>query len=372
MGVPATSAAHHAVQRREEVACSVDIATLPHSQHSCIHRPAAWSHCLGTDIKALTEDGHGWSQSLDVEEAFEARGASTELMLELARLEQQALNCVSGSSTHLPIQVRDTVHRFLQHLTRFVELPMQKWFELATLLDVYNLKSEDGNLMGSLPALCVALVMLVKKSDCSTVEVDAGHLLPHAAQLAEWLQKLGLKSVSTDLTEELVVREEMQVLDALGWRAVLPTVESWSAIFCARFDVLTRNQFQDSVTWIQQRSLAILHLIVMRQAASSEFPPKKIALGVFGLGLVAAKLLASDALRPPRISAADWDGLYGDGPLEGTVPQVSHSAEGKGCLLDVLVSATLCNLAEVQESCLMTAILVRDSLADMRAAAQSR
>mmetsp|Transcript_145007 Transcript_145007/g.255612 ORF Transcript_145007/g.255612 Transcript_145007/m.255612 type:complete len:348 (+) Transcript_145007:86-1129(+) len=343
---------------------STDMAAAP---SATLEHEKVESECPQRCCIVRLEDVSSCSSRQDVEDAFDAPGVSTELLKEWARLEQQALEPTGRPSTQMSSQVRDTTHRFLQHLTHFAGLGMETWFEIVTLLDVYLLKAKDGNAISSLPSTCAALVMLAKKNDCSIVEVGASKFVPHVAQMARFLQKQGIAGVDSDITEERLLCAEEEVLEALGWRLFYPTVESWTSMFCTRFNILTENEFQGSVSWIWQRSLIILRLILTKQSLSIEVPPQTIAAGVVGLGMLAAKLLPGEALRPPRISSADWANLYIEGPSQGEMPECVPGMDAGRHLFDAIEIAMGCALSQVQEACFLTATVIRDALADKHA-----
>lgn len=302
----------------------------------------------------------------DFEDEFDDRGVSTELLESWASLEQKALQPAAGRPRpKMSMKLRETILHFLQHLVKCAGLRLDKWFEVATLLDVYLAKSKDCNPICTLPATCAALVMLVKKNDYSIAEVIPSFFVPRAAQLTLWLEKVGLANAGSDVTEEMLLSAEEEVLEVIEWRVNLPTVESWTAMFCERVNILTQNMFQDSVAWIWQRSLGILTLILTKQSLSIDALPQMIAAGVLGLGMLSARLLPGDALRPSRISCAEWNSLCSlpeekdlESPLGGDMAR--H-------LLNTFEAATGCTLPQVQEACLLTATAVRNALADRHA-----
>lgn len=307
------------------------------------------------------------SMSQDMEDSLEAQGVENELLLNWARSEQKALASTNKVPPTLPLHVRDNINRFLQHLIQFACLPPKKWYEVVNLLDIYHLRKKDAISIDSLPATCAALIMLMKKSDCSIVQVGAHHFVPHTIQLAQWLQRLGFSSVSTDVTEKMLLRAEKDVLEVLEWKINFPSLESWTSAFCTRFNILTKNLFERSVSWAWQRSLVISRWIMMRKAASSEEPPQKIAIGILALGLVAARLLPGEAFRPPRISPADWEDLHVESKRQdATLPPCLPSEENRRQLLEILQATVAFSMSEVQEACLLTATIVRDNLADMQ------
>lgn len=308
----------------------------------------------------------------NMQEELNAHCVSDELIRDWARREQQAFDSAKKPAPALPLHVRDATLRFLQHLTQFVGLPMQKWFEVVTLFDLYHLKKTDGITIGSVPATCAALLMLVKKNDCATQHVGASNFVPQAVQLAQWLQRLGYSDVCSEMTEAMLFRAEMDVLQALGWRINFPTLESWTSTYCARFNLLTKHRFIESVKWVWQRSVMISRFIMMRTAVSSEVLPAKTAGGLLALGLVAARLLPGEALRPPRISSADWNALYIESnSQEDAQPPALPSEEYVTYLLEVLQVTLEWNMSQVQEACLLTATIVRGSLADMQGQRQA-
>lgn len=307
----------------------------------------------------------------DSEEAFEVQGVSTELLDIWTKREHKALSSTKGSSEQVPIQVRDTVHRFMQHLTLLAGLPPKAWFEAVTLLDIYYLKKKGGVPIEALPATYAAMVMILKKSDCALSAVNTCQVAPHAAQLAKWLQGLGFDGVASAVTDGMILDAETSVLEALEWRLNFPTVEGWTSAFCARLNILTQNLFKASLEWVWQQNLAIARLIMFKQACSTEVSPEKISVGLLGLGMVAAQVLPLDALRPSTLTSAAWERLYLDSWPQATIPQCALSTDQASCILNVLQAAVRWNLLQVQEACQSIATLMRDSLAEMKTGQQT-
>jgi len=307
----------------------------------------------------------------DFQEAFDARNVSNEYLEHLAYIEKQALEPVVGNSNLMPMQVRDTVHRYLQHVTQLVGLPVQKYFEAATLLDCYHLKNQDGVSIATLAVTCSALVMILKKNDNATAHMSACQLAPHAAQMAQWLQRRGIPNVAVDVTERMLLAAESNVLEVLEWRISVPTVESWTSTFCARFNILTQSLFMASMNWVWQQSLMMSRMIMTRQALSKETSPQKLAVGLLGLGLVAAQLLPGDALRPSKIPPAEWEQLYIESQPQGVMPECVLPKDHARCLLDIVQATVTWSLFELQEACYLTASVVRDGLMDMQAMQQA-
>jgi len=170
----------------------------------------------------------------------------------------------------------------------------------------------------------------------------------------------------------MLFNAERDILQALGWRISIPTLESWTSTYCARFNILTQHRFIDSLKWVWQRSVMISRFIMMRNAVSSEVLPQKIAGGLLALGLVAARLLPGEALRPPRISSADWNALYVESDSQkDTLAQPLPSEEYMTYLLEILGVTLEWSLSQVQEACLLTATIVRGSLVDMHGRQQA-
>jgi len=117
-----------------------------------------------------------------------------------------------------------------------------------------------------------------------------------------------------------------------------------------------------SLTWVWQHSMFAARTIMMHQASSEALPPKQLAAGLLAIGLVGARLLPLEAVRPRHMTDEEWIHLY-----HATRPQEMHPTcmFPTNCsqrLLNLLMIALGVNLAEIQEFACLAAFAMKDAL----------
>eukprot|EP00404_Azadinium_spinosum_P025594 CAMPEP_0180678476 /NCGR_PEP_ID=MMETSP1037_2-20121125/68400_1 /TAXON_ID=632150 /ORGANISM="Azadinium spinosum, Strain 3D9" /LENGTH=339 /DNA_ID=CAMNT_0022708117 /DNA_START=41 /DNA_END=1061 /DNA_ORIENTATION=+ len=239
------------------------------------------------------------------------------------------------------------------------------WFDAVTLFDVYCKNCPGGVKIELLPATCVSLVKVLKKVDISTINMKGSNLSVHATQLAQWLRQLGY-TLEHDVTEEQLSQQELELMSALAWQINLPSVLQWVSMFSSRFNVFTQNLFLPSLNWVWESGMFYMRMVVMRQASSEDFLPRRMANGLLGLGFIGARLLPVEALRPSKLTPADWEQLFTQSQLQGVVPtcvlQPSHCLR----VIEFLQAATDSSLEEIKEDCEAVANLVKDGILEMQ------
>jgi hypothetical protein len=306
----------------------------------------------------------------DIQDALDAQGVADELLEDWKMREDQALSGSASANSDgppvLPAHVRQAALRFLSHTAQLAGLPQKSWFEAATLLDFYVLKTMDAERLiptiNALPSTCVSLVAILKKNDCATALVAGSSFVPHACLFAQYLHRLGFPSVNSEVTDEMINIQERIVLQALGWRVHMPTTESWTSTYSARFNVLTRSLLVPSLNWVWQQGLFGARLIMMRQASTSELPPRVLAAGLLGLGLVGARLLPLEAIRPPKMSSEEWNRLYEEIQPLLPQPQCVLPPNHSQCLLELLSVTVGVDLQDIKEYGRLASIAMRDAL----------
>eukprot|EP00747_Dinoflagellata_sp_TGD_P196188 gnl/TRDRNA2_/TRDRNA2_65959_c0_seq2.p1 gnl/TRDRNA2_/TRDRNA2_65959_c0~~gnl/TRDRNA2_/TRDRNA2_65959_c0_seq2.p1 ORF type:complete len:381 (-),score=63.08 gnl/TRDRNA2_/TRDRNA2_65959_c0_seq2:471-1613(-) len=317
------------------------------------------SSTQGNGIGSLPDDSN---LSNAIQDAFDKQGVSSELMEDYATREQKCLRLSQRSSAEsLSQQVREIALRFMQHLVQLMNLPHSSWFDAVALLDTYQPPVER------LPAACVALVKILKKNDCATCSMRSANFSVHASHMAHWLHQCGHTTSSSDVSEEDIRLEERRVLKELEWQIKIPTPESWSSIYCARFNILTRNTLVSSVEWIWQQSLYLGRMILTREALTGDLPPRRAAQGLLCLGLVGARLLPLDVLRPEKVDSAEFEELFAKVQPHGAVPTCALTSGHWQCLVDWLKVATGATIPELQVDAERVARIMAEAIVDIQA-----
>merc|ERR1712232_1171875 len=112
--------------------------------------------------------------------------------------------------------------------------------------------------------------------------------------------------------------------------------------------------------WIWQQSMFYASALLMRQAASSAIPPRRVAAGLLGLNFVHARLLPLDAIRPEKMCGREWEQIVVQSQLKGgDVPICASPPNVTVQVLQLLRLTTDFSLVELQESCKLVASTIR-------------
>jgi hypothetical protein len=264
-------------------------------------------------------------------------------------------------------------------------LPPRQWFEAATLLDAfYAGTSCNGTVVEHVPATCMAVLSILLKADSASSRhrlYGPHNLQAHASQLVQWLRSLGYKP--DEVTSEEIMNQEVVVLAGLRWQINLPSLESWVATFCTRFNVLTRGGFLPSLAWAWERMMLFARAAVMQKPASRTLLPRRVAAGLMCLGLARARLLQVEALLHPSMDAKaleafNWqDGCSPSPPQkqpqqqegqqqhqqqEEGAPAMAVEPEQAERVLELLKVVTCLDLPALQEACSLVVEVMTDKV----------
>lgn len=308
-----------------------------------------------------------------VDPCLDKQGVSNELMADWAAKEEALLSgCLSvdaGSTDGaLPPDARDLALRYMQHLAQLMQLPETSLFDAAGLLDMYYLRAEGTVLVDTLPATCVATMKLLKKVDSALISMKGCNLAAHGAQLSQMLCACGYEVAEPG--EHQVAAQELAILEALGWRVIVPTVKSWTSMFCSRFNVLTHGFFLPSLQPIWQSSIAFGTALVMWRAASPSLPPRRMAAGIIGLSFVVARLLPVEALKPAQFSDESWQQCFASVSPEGVIPSCVLEPVHAHCVWETLQQSTGLTAAQLQGAAAHAVAVLAELVADTRNAPQ--
>jgi len=265
--------------------------------------------------------------------------------------------------------IRFITLRFLSHIAQQIGLPEMSWIEAPALLDMYHLKTRETgcnvHAITTLPATCAAVVCILKKNDDATALVGGSSFVRHASWFAQHLQQSGYPTVNTEMTAKMINDQERHVLEALDWRIQVSTTESWASTFITRFNVLTRSLLKQSMQRVRQQSIFGARHFMMQQAVNPEQPPRVLATGLLGIGLVGVCLLPLEAIQPDDMSCAEWKQLYAE--IQPQQPQ-PHCAIPDGLwqnLLNLLIVAVGADLSMIKHASRLAATSLRALLGAM-------
>jgi hypothetical protein len=300
----------------------------------------------------------------ECQDKLDAQGVSDELISAWSKKEEEVLSRLTSgttpSSAALPLSVRDSIHRFISYIASTAGLPQKSFFEAAALFDIYMAQAESSE--DEIPITCAALVILLLKQDSALAGFSGLTFAMHASQFAKYMVTSGVATEGAieDVTEEMIYARERDILESLGWKIILPTIESWITTFIARFNILTHRRFMTSLEWLWHRAMFGARMLVRWQALSPEYPPMELAVGLLGLGLVGARLIPLDAIQPCKIALDDWELLYSESQPQGQETECMLPKHQSKMLLELLTVATGTSVEQTKEYCHLAARAMRD------------
>jgi len=306
----------------------------------------------------------------------------------LAKQEAKALaGEVRGEPDAELREVREHTLRFIAALVDHCQLPPAGRFHAVRLLDLYHSRGGGGDRpIATLPAACAAAVSLVGKGEDATF-ASFGQSYPtlaaEASRFAHWLQSPSGPCAVRVLVEEVagedVLSEEWRMLELLEWQLMPPSVYTWLTVLCERFRVLSGDAFRRAVDWVQKWTLTTSWTLLNCQGggAGQEISPRRVAQGLFCLGLVSAGELPAATLRPHDVQPEDWEELLRQGRLRtdfpcGVAPDTPEVRKLQERILCTLQISAGCRLPELQEHAHAVALAMRSAVEELTQRQQER
>lgn len=311
---------------------------------------------------ALEVSGPGANVTEDINDAWHKAGVSTEFLHRLSCREQEVLTALP-EHLPLPLIVRDAALRFMAQVIQQKNMHQGCWFEAAALFDAYCTKA-TGAQIEMLPLVCVNCVRLVQKFGSVVPEDARPNWLGFTKQFASWLTAAGY--TVPQFTEDVLRRCEIQMLQAFSWKVQVPFLEQWSATYAIRFNILSNNSYNASLTWVHNQSMILGRLLIMRQASTTTFNHRDFALGLLCLGLIGARLLPLSTLRPAQMTEAVWASLYTASQPNGSVPTCAIATMHVEQILELLQAATNTELDDLKASAESVSRSLGNALAEIQ------
>lgn len=305
--------------------------------------------------------------SEEILEEFAQAGASNEVFEWWTVLEARAKTQTHGS-TPLPRAVRDAAVRHIETMAKQTGCQWSALFLCVTLFDAFCGRCVGGVAIEGIPAVCAAIVGIVKKEDDSSAYVHYDELALQASQFALWLQSRGYPVAMPAVTVQGIQATEHQVLNVLVWIVQLPTIETWTRAVMSRVHVLTGRKYAQRIATMWQSNLVhTMRLVLLKQAQSSDFTWGSAACGLFALGLIGAGLLPSALLKNDELDTNAWDQLLAEGQVPGMKLQPAVlSMEESESLLKQLTIATGRDHASICADCTKVANVMQEAMAEIR------
>jgi len=226
------------------------------------------------------------------------------------------------------------------HLIEHVELPEAHWLHAMLIFDMYCLQRPNAPESPSLPALCAAIVRLVKKFDDVVPKECVSTLPQKASNVAQWMVKTTCPHFETWVTSKELNEYEADILRTLGWNIKLHTVQDWMTLLCARLNVFTCNGLKKLLTPVLQMSFLHSRVIVAHCATTAMASTQRVAQGLLCLNLISAHVLPADTFGLTELALPAWGGAAGGQP--------QCKEESLAFLLDGLQDASGSDLATLK------------------------
>eukprot|EP00930_Biecheleria_cincta_P023398 TRINITY_DN16916_c0_g1_i3.p1 TRINITY_DN16916_c0_g1~~TRINITY_DN16916_c0_g1_i3.p1 ORF type:complete len:316 (-),score=54.66 TRINITY_DN16916_c0_g1_i3:354-1301(-) len=287
------------------------------------------------DGDAQTMRSGGGYISGTVQDLWHQHGVSMEHVERCKASERQALTPTAQAGPPLPGQVRRYALQCIAAIMQHEGMSQENWFQAVSLLDTYLLKVAGSIPM--LPVSCICVVRLVAKLNSAEFlpRKLSMNCLAFASKIAHDMTTAGVEA--PDITEDVFNSHEQVIGHAVSWKIDLMTVERWISMFSVRFDILTKNGYQQTMV----EAVVMARMLVMRESASLQFSHHNLALGVFSLSLVMARLIPFGLLSPPAISPAGTNAAF----LQSTLMNKELF-----WMIGSLETVTCCELQDLQQA----------------------
>lgn len=328
-----------------------------------------WSNALTPPLSEVPLTDSSLREEL-VDE-LDQNAVSSELLSGWAEMEAKEMRVLATTmplQQPLPQPVREAALRFLHALAETLHIKQHGWLDTVLLFDRYC-SSNQGSValhIGSLPELCVAIAVIVKKVESSSSVIKVVALANLATQYAQWLAGMGFTSGAHCVLEEHVARQESVVINALDWRVTSPSVHMWLGVLCRRFDILTRGMSTATLDWVNSQGITSAGMLVMHQVAFVRMSPRTMANGLFCTFLAVAAIVPAESLRPAKLSEREWEALLSESQCQGARP-LGGGRPASQSLLGLLQVVAGCALPELQADTHAVLSAMRDIAVGLRA-----
>jgi hypothetical protein len=259
----------------------------------------------------------------------------------------------------LPLAIRHAVLRFMQHLVELVRLELSSWFDAVLIFDLCYQKGKIAQ--EAIPVTCVAIVAMLRKADTATELVDMTGMAFEASTLADYLGSLGLPRMDAEVSARDVVEREQELLQILEWRINVTSVHKWLRSTCDRFNIISRGGLAQSLEWVFQQGTSSAASYLQAVSSCERWRPQQMANGLFCIGLIAARLLPLESMRPTEVAAQEWEKLFARSQgRQGPVQAAYLPAEHLQHMFHTLQVTTGCNIAQLRSDCYDAVLAMRD------------
>jgi len=248
-------------------------------------------------------------------EPFELRGASNEALEWWGKREASLFKLpddvdAQGVLMHpSTCGMRQIALKLMLNLTQALRFPSNVLFQAAQLFDasmphmVQKFWSHNTELLQQvLCARAAAAWMIAAKLSADTGTAFTCFTMPSdiAIYATEFSRYLGGDIVKA----EDILREELELISLFKFNVHTTTIDTWAHAYMDRFDAATGGKVLGPNLEIYKHLCSCWANMLSGQVpASAAHPPQVLALGVFGLAMVALKVLPVDAMNVDAVLA---------------------------------------------------------------------
>jgi len=294
-------------------------STVPSSHHSSFV-DSEEDHEPENSIAQQDEDKFNELADAGVADELIASWAATEAKVlavaEAALLRREALRRLSAP---LAARARAAALMCLHSTLEELQLPLEAWHDAVATFDAYITHAEcAGKEVGvaDLPILCAVLARMEWKEH-STHRRLKPRFLATAPWVAEQLSAAGFEvALTSPVTEHTLMLAEMELLQTMQWRVLVPSLAKWAIAFFERLALSLDDGQKERAGAARSQILQRAQDVMMQQALAPDCPPQRLARGLVLLQACEARLLPSG--QPVVAAAAEPTAEQGPRPLPST------------------------------------------------------
>ena len=212
-----------------------------------------------------------------------------------------------------------TLLRYLPHFLRSFGKGFL-WYSVASQVDkaVHQILS-NGCYLQNMLLICTVILRLEVTRDAKCMSVSMDEYVNCLSATEKWLYNAGHVDVVPQEWKSLWI-QSWRYNDVLNLGECLnpcSTARDWLTVLFTRLAVLTRREYSAYIEPAWHRCGAFVTMITMvLDTSHSNFPPSRIACGLFMHSLVAVRLLQFQGLCPCFMESMDWEQLFLDSQPE--------------------------------------------------------
>jgi hypothetical protein len=248
--------------------------------------------------------------------------------------------------------IRALAKRFLEELVEHNLIPLShgSLAQASLQLDMVLHFKLGEDQISRLPGACLSIATMAWKSDESNADLKHGGMARSTQYFAKKLRNRGF-AIDQDILNLTFRKNDLWVLDALGWDLGVQPVEMWLNAYVCRFRLVTSPGLAPHLDWVLKRS-TVFGRLLLEHVTSTQLLPSSSARALLAMGLVAASVLPYESLFPNNIlDKAQFSECYGL-PAGGPAPADKTVAK---YVLDRLELVLGVSLQTLQAECLQCA-----------------